>query len=938
MKPIKLVMSAFGPYLNETVIDFSLLGDNGLYLITGDTGAGKSTIFEAISYALYGETVSGKERNAAMLRNKSADDDIETYVELYFVSKGKTYHIYRSPKYELNRLKRARKKNGEGQDASQEHGEHGNKFEFVCDGITYSKEKDGEAKIKEIIGINKENFKKIAMIAQGEFMSVIREDTETRGKILNSVFNTENYVTLTDKLKERTSQAKEKKEKIENEINASVKLLSCDTESELRKETEEKKLLSVITYEEMDRIKELSEKLVREDEEKNKSLQFTAQENKKKQAEVNQQLGKANIRKKNETELKEKQEKRKILEEQLPQITEKVNAAKDNPEKAGKLESQAEVLRSKLADYDKLDALAKEKKACTDAETKCKENLEKSAKDKAENEKRILSYKKRLSELEGSEEKKARLEAEYDKLVEKGKSRKKLLDDSQKLKEYKKEAEQAKSNYLDSKRNYENQEALFKHINSAFLDNQAGILAADLKENEPCPVCGSVHHPKLASKHENAPSKEQVDQESAELDRLSKLMNEAATIAGTNNSRANDKESELVTSAKEELGEDIPVKELAVYLDGNVKELRKQCSGIKSEIKKLKENIEEKTEKAKMADQLQQRNEEINTAVLKLSAESAANIQKIKSVEKNIRELAAKLEFKSKKEAENHISELIRKAIILKQEYEKLKSAAEEHQQKIRDLKSQENVIQKQLSETEEYNLEALNLAAKEYAETEAQLDEQKQQLSVRISNNRKVYEVLQNTKNRFKKASEEYYRCKDLYDTANGSLLNKDKIKLVSFIQAAYFDRVLIRANSRMDKMTDGRYKLVRHDSLNDKRKTVGLDISITDNESGKTRSVKTLSGGESFMAALALSLGLSDEIQSTSGGIHLDTMFIDEGFGSLDDKSLEKAVEALNGISSGSCLIGIISHVGRLKEMINKRITVTRDSTSNTTAKVEI
>ncbi len=940
MKPIKLVMSAFGPYLNKTVIDFSLLGDNGLYLITGDTGAGKSTIFEAISYALYGETVSGKDRNAAMLRNKSADDDIETYVELDFISKGKYYHIYRSPKYELNRLKRARKKNGEEQDTPQEHSEHGNKFEFKCeqDGITYSKEKDGEAAVKEIIGINKENFKKIAMIAQGEFMSVIREDTETRGKILNSVFNTQNYVTLTEKLRDRTSEALVKKDKIQNEISSSVKLLSCDEESEFRKETEEKKSLSVITYEEIDRIQELSEKLLNEDEEKNRALKLTAQENKEKQAQINQQLGKANIRKRNEKELKEKQQQHKKLEEQMPQLTEKLEAAKENPEKAGKFESQAEVLRSKLSDYDKLDDLAGEQKACTTAEKECTAELDKAKKTKVRNEELIESHKKRLSELEGSEEKKAKLEAEFEKLVEKGKRRKGLLDKSKELLKMKEEAEQAKSKYLDIKKRFGKQEELFRRLNSAFLDNQAGILAANLNENEPCPVCGSVHHPKLAFKHENAPSKDEVDQESAKLDQLNKRMNEAATDAGTKRNRVNDTQSELISNFREEFGEEIVLEELEAYLDRNVRELRKQCFFITTEIRELEGCIEEKTKITKDIEKLLKQNEIITEKISELKVEIAKNSEKIESLQKNIEELAAKLEFKSKKEAENRINELIRKSKTLKEEYEKAESAVREHTNKISELTAAEGVIQKQLSETQAYDFEALNIAAKEYAAIEKQIEEKGQRLSVRMSNNQKVNEALKNTKSKFKKAVDNYYRCADLYATANGALRDKDKIKLVSFIQAAYFDRVLIRANSRMEKMTDGRYKLIRYDSINDKRKTGGLAISITDNESGKIRSVNTLSGGESFMAALALSLGLSDEIQSNSGGIRLETMFIDEGFGSLDDKALEKAVEALNGISSGSCLIGIISHVGRLKEMINKRITVTRDNCSNTTAKVEI
>lgn len=931
MKPTKLVISAFGPYLNKTEIDFSKLGSDGIYLITGDTGAGKSTIFEALSYALYGETVSGNDRSASMLRNRSAEDDTETYVELDFISNGKNYHIRRSPKYLLNKLKKARKVSD--QDDTPKHSEHGNKFELNCidEGIIYTNEKEGNEKIYDIVGISKENFKKICMIAQGEFMSVIREKTEKRGEILNSIFGTENYVKLADKLKEYTSDAKSKKESVSNELSAAMKLISCGGQSEYASDTNRWLELGITTVEDIDMVIELAEKIIAQDDELNIIMQKLSEDNKKESDEVKAKLHTANIVLGYKKQLSEKNKQISEMQQLLPVLEERQQQTKDNPAKASEKESRAEVIRSKISDYDRLDTQVAEKNKAEKASADGERKLESENTKKKQLEKEITAAKVRIAELDGIEGKRAEEQSELDRQKVTGKKLRTLQNDYNSSMELAETAEKIRLSYEKAREDYIKQNTLFVRIQTAFLDNQAGIISQKLEEGKPCPVCGSLHHPNPAKPEHGAPSEEEVKEAKASTEKLDKLMQSENTKYTESKANAENAYRNVKKNAEEILGEEIDDSVLKETIDSTLDKYLASAVKLQNDIRSLDLLITEKNQLSKKVETMQTDIEIANLKITALTGETKENSAKAKALSENISELTAKLEFPSKAAAEKEIGMLLKQAQELKKAYEDSKKALDNHKKTIGEISAAAEVLKNQIAKEEHYDLEALNKKAEELAAGSDNIEKQLRQFAIRLDNNKKAVSVLNAKKDIYKKASDHYKNCKALSDTANGN------IKLATYVQAAYFERVLVRANSRMNKMTDGRYQLVRCEEITDKRKGAGLDINILDNESGKERAVGTLSGGESFMAALALSLGLSDEIQSGSGGIHLDTMFIDEGFGSLDDRSLEKAVQTLKNLSSGSCLIGIISHVGRLKEMINKRITVTKDN-NITKANVEL
>ena len=929
MRPIKLVLSAFGPYLNRTEIDFSRIGDSGIYLITGDTGAGKTTIFEAISYALYGETVSGSDRSASMLRNKGADSSTETFVELHFMEKGQEYVIYRSPKYQVNKRKKTSKS---GADEIQSIN-HGSKLELRCisEGEVYTKEREGTAKIEEIIGIEKKNFKKICMIAQGEFMDVICESTENRKEILNDVFGTVIYEELRDKLRQYKADAEKRKDELLSELSAALMLISCDNESEYHTEVNAKISLGITSAEDADRIIKLLEEVIREDEEKYDNLQKRINDNRGKDEEIKKKLHTASIVIGYENELNENTEKRKRLEAEKPIWEDRYNKAKDNPERASEFEGKANIILSRIEDYDKLDELSNEYERAKKCEDKCNAELDSLNERIQVLNKDIIASDNRLEELEGVEAKREAKKAEYEKIVETGKALSALSGEYKESNDLKIIAEQDKKAYEESRNKYTRQNELYEQMHTAFLDDQAGLLSQQLEDGKPCPVCGSTNHPAPAKQKQGAPSKEEVEKARIKTARLNEQREKDSNKCADSRAKSESSYLNMRKKADELFGEYIEDESLGYYIAKTLSDRRNNALSVKREIQKFSGMIEEKEKLKESVADKRTECDRINKRIVILTGEAKVQSEKADAALRQKSELKITLEYKSKAEAQNKINELLRQAENLRSEYENIRTALEQHIRKIGEIAANEELLKKQISESEKQDIESLNMSHSNLESEFGLMDEERTKISARIRGNENAVGILKGRREYCRKAIEYYNNCRELSDTANG------KIKFDTYVVAAYFDRILLRANNRMYKMTDGRYRLVRSDSSDDKRRTFGLDINVADNANGKMRSVNTLSGGEKFMAALALSLGLSDEIQSGSGGIHLDTMFIDEGFGSLDDKSLVKAIQTLKELSTGECLIGIISHVGRLKEMINKRIIVSNEN-NITTAKVEI
>ena len=943
MKPKKLVISAFGPYLERTEIDFSVFDNSGLYLVTGDTGAGKSTIFEAICYALYGETVSGGDRSARMLRNKRAEDKDETYIELEMTSNGKNYYIRRSPAYTLTALKRSRKKKDEEDKPDVgDFKEHTATFLLRCfdENIDYTRERDAQDKINEIVGISKTNFKRISMIAQGEFMSIIREKTDSRERILNSVFGTQKYGLLMEKLKEYNSSAKNEFELIEKELKNDLKNISCRTDSPYYQETNRKKEVEYISAAELESLAQLIDNIMHEDKKSEEAVDKLMDENSEKRTKLNRKIEKAENRAKLVGKLKEKNEELEKNKKGLPVLQENLHIAEGEKETGERLKTQAELLRSKLPEYQRLSRLTGTFMEFSAQAKKAEKDYSAAVLEKKKKDEKIELLVKQNSQLDGIEEEKSKLDLELGSIIEYGKRIRSLqtmfkqLDDStavyvQKLKKY----ESDKKLYELASRKYE-------ELNRAFLDDQAGLLAMTLEDNKPCPVCGSLTHPSPAAVKGSAPDKSEVEQAKADRDHCLEKMNSSSAAAAAEKGSQNKLKEQICEMISELFEKTVAPEDAAKMRDYTEKILNEklnEASQLKKKIENLEKHITNKKENAAALDRLRREKDQLDSRLRDLTALISEKKTAANAAEENILEIRSKLELPDEEQAKQHIEKLSQQYRQISAQYERARQALENGKKIIAAFQSEAELLTNQIKENDVPEQEILNEKARELSEQFKELEEKIKEINVRMQLNKKARKTIESKSEEYILAKKKLQCCNDLYSTSTGRI-GGDKVKLDSYVLWEYFDRILVLANNRMMMMTDGRYQLVRSEIAADKRKTFGLELDILDSESGKRRSVSTLSGGESFMAALALSLGLSDEIQSASGGIKLETMFIDEGFGSLDDKSLEKAVESLTALGSGDCLIGIISHVGQLKEMITKRIVISRNSAGSTTASVEI
>lgn len=943
MKPLKLTISAFGPYLERTEIDFSKFGSSGIYLVTGDTGAGKSTIFEALCYALYGETVSGGDRDAKMLRNKSAGDDIETFVELEFMADGKRYRVTRSPKYELDKLKKTRKKAGTDAPVQElRHSEHTNRFnlESLDGSLPPLGEKEGNEALREIVGISKDNFKKISMIAQGEFMSVIRKKTDEREKILTSVFHTSNYGKLTEKLREYMNNAKADRDKLVSDITAAIGQIEADENSPFADELEQKKKIGCVTSGEIERIEELLIQIMQQDEETERKLNEEKEVNRKHTEQNEKLLARAETRRQHEKDLAASQQKRKSLEDRLPQLLEQQKALEDNPVKADEYKAAAEVIRSGLGDYDRLEQLNEESAKSEAAKKQAEQRLERLKMQKQENAVLIETTTRQLKALEGIEDQNTDMQRQQDAVREKGEKQRNLQKRYLELDNLSAQRRSAQADYQTADQEYQQARAVYDQMQKAFYDDLAGILARGLTIGSPCPVCGSLSHPQPAQAHEQAPTKEQIQAAKRKADKLSAGIQTAAQKAA----RAAEKEA----SARKEIADMIEglfaahiqpenAENFRAEFEGHMAATENQYREIAIKLKDIETKKKQKDSLTRQSEKLRDSAVQIDKDILEWTTKAASASTQLSGVQEQYTVLKAKLEFPSRRDAEGRIGQLRKKAEELEQAYNQAVKAVSDMQSSMKELTAAGELLMRQIAEIEETDMDALINTRQQLKEEDDRLTGRMNHLAVRQKCNLFAQRVLRKNGSQYAKAEDTFRRCEDLYNTASGKLLNRDKIRLDSYVVSAYFDRILTRANQRLSMMTDGRYCFNRSETVEDKRKTAGLDLNILDRENGRERSVNTLSGGESFMAALALSLGLSDEIQSESSGIRLETMFIDEGFGSLDDNALEKAVATLTELSRGDCLIGIISHVGRLKELINKRIVIRRSESNHTIARVE-
>ncbi len=886
MKPLNLKMSAFGPYKNEVEIDFKKLGTNNIFLITGDTGAGKTTIFDAISYALFNE-VSGSNRPITSLRSKFATTE-DTYVELEFEHKGKEYKIRRVPEYERV------KKTGEGttKNIADAYLEYEDK---IITGV-----KNVNDKIIELIGINAKQFKQISMLAQGEFIKILFAESKDRTEIFRKIFETSIYEQISTNLSILSAETRKDVDRLKTifQTNTSnIRWIEKPVAIDLID-------LKKITKLDIDEILNLIEKEIQTNKEKVKEEEKENEKLKKEIEKLREKIKK----------IEEQNEKVKKYKQYLEENKELKEKAKEIKEKEANIEISQSILQKVMPRQQIVNEKQKELKNNMNK----RQVLEKEIKDgeiiEQENKNKIIKLNELKEILEG-----------YKNIKEKSKNIEDMfllitqIEKDQKNKEkYVKQYEELNNQYIEMDKQYKEEE-------DKFFREQAGIIAQRLEEGKPCPVCGSIEHPNKAIKNDDVLSEEELKKLEEEKNKLENKRNTIKNETISLNAKIETTIKMIPESNKQ---------------DFNLQDFEKKINESKNkqelEIKSLKENFENV---CLIFAKKKENIDKINFDEIKQNIEKQINGQNNKLLENKVKlkECNTLIETQEKsleviqQEYLNAIKELgfkdekdYKEKTLKEADIEKIKQEIEQYKEKVTTTKTRLEDVKKELKEKEiidvTQDIEQLEKSSQKQKEEEKQINNKKASISFNKDTNKKLKETAIELIYKMDKMA----KIEELAKIANGTANRKTKITFEQYVQATYFDMVISEANKRLLSMTDNRYLLIRKKKADKISEKIGLDLNVIDNYNGQERDVKSLSGGESFKAALSLALGLSDVIQSYSGGVLVDTLFIDEGFGTLDAESREQAINTLVNLAGSNKLIGIISHVEELQERIDKKIIV--------------
>ena len=921
MRPLKLTMSAFGPYAGSTEVDFTNLGDRGLYLITGDTGAGKTTIFDAITFALYGEA-SGEIRESSMLRSKYADAKTPTFVELIFALGGKEYRIYRNPEYERPKAR------GEGFTLQKSDAEL-----VLPDGKVIARQREVNQQIVEILGIDRSQFTRIAMIAQGDFRKLLFASTEERKKIFQKLFHTHLYQSLQDELKRASGQLRKQFEGALASADQYMEGILCAEDHPLSAKIAQAREHQLPVSEVVGILKEL----IASDKASEEALEQVEQELSAKISSVDQTLAIAREQEKQKKSLASAKDQ---LTEENSRMEQRKNALetalKEKP-RIEELTHQAADLKSQLSEYEQLDSLIGEVSQLSRKISKNQQDFDQKSK-KLESE-----------SLQDAGEEEAKLTAQCDKLQQRKSDLQGLEADLDGLTQLEKKLDRAQQEYREKQSAAEELQAAYDHMRKAYLDEQAGVLAQDLTDGQACPVCGSTHHPNPAKISMEAPTKEQLERAEILVGQAAKAAGDASRRAGEIRGRVDgqkqtvmkavnellevsaDLEPEFLTAVDETAGSGIGY---ASDLSNIQKTLQAQQQETKAELetlqKELKDAAERRKRRAELTKSIPEAEEKLNqmeVALQELKTAIASLTAQKEAAERQQKTLQEKLAYQTKAEAESEIRRLAQEQKTLTDAIDAAEKDLQKGEKQLAALEATIAGTEKQLAEHDEIDLAAEEARRETLEIRQQEAAAQKQEIHARVAANQTTLEKIRERQAQLGEIETRLRWVKSLADTAGGTLPGKEKIMLETYVQMAYFDRIIARANVRFLVMSGGQYELKRRREAENNRSQSGLELDVVDHYNGSQRSVKTLSGGESFKASLSLALGLSDEIQASAGGIRLDTMFVDEGFGSLDEESLAQAMESLAGLADGNRLVGIISHVPELKQRIEKQILVRKD-----------
>ena len=919
MRPITLTMSAFGPYAGKTVIELDKLGTNGLYLITGDTGAGKTTIFDAITYALYGEA-SGNTRDVNMFRSKYAEPSTPTEVELTFEYAQKIYTVKRNPEYDRPKAR------GDGYTTEKANAEL-----HYPDGRVVTKLKEVNKAIVDIMGIDRSQFTQIAMIAQGDFLKLLLASTEDRKKIFQKIFRTQCYYQLQERLKQQNGELAKDYGKIGDSIRQYINGIACHPDDVLMLEVDKAKKGELKNTEAV----QLMEKLINQDDAAlQKVLERIGKLDKQKEA-IAAQLAVAEKRKTTEEEQEKAKEKLALETQRLKTLeTEKNKAAAHQPEVQKAVETIAK-LEAQLPEYAEMQKKQTER---TDLQKDLKEVAQKIKTEAETAEKLARSIKDLKAEqasLQNAGAAQATQKAEKDRLAEQQKELNELKKEYVAYQKLEAQLKKAQADYAQKSEDSGQKRAEYEHKNKLYLDAQAGILAETLTEGVPCPVCGALEHPHPAQKPENAPTKQELEICKDKAEEAEKATQEASSKASTCIGQVDTSRETLQAHRQKWLGTDA-IEEMERLCSEKQQQTAAALQKAEQQLEKIEKQLGRKAALDQLIPQKEDELDQCKNRRGSYETQQAGDGAKLQAAEKRLQELAEKLSYPSEAEANQALQQLRGQKEAWEKAIQETQKAYDECEKNLAALKGTLEGYQKTLQGMEKVDVQAVQAAQTEADQQKAAWQAQKNEISDRLAVNGPILENLRPQISQMEETEKRLQCVQALSDTANGRLSGKEKIMLETYIQMTFFDRIIRRANVRLMVMSGGQYELKRCVNAENNRSQAGLELDVIDHYNGSERSVKTLSGGESFKASLALALGLSDEIQSSAGGIRLDTMFVDEGFGSLDEESLEQAVNALVGLTQGNRLVGIISHVSELKNRIDKQIVVTKEKSGGSKAEI--
>lgn len=919
MRPLYIKISAFGPYAGEVDINMSKLGESGLYLITGDTGAGKTTIFDAITFALYGEP-SGGVREVDGLRSKYASDDTPTDVELIFSNGGKIYKIRRNPAY-----MRPSKRGGGLTERKAEA------LLTMPDGNVITRRFDVDKTVCQILGVNRGQFMQIVMIAQGEFLRLLNAGTEERQKIFRDIFKTYNFKTLQDELRTAANAAERACEGQRNMLAACISRIDCPPESPLSARAEEVKSGGPSE----DAI-ELVDAIICADKRLLSQLESGRGELNKKLAEAQGALTAAEVRRRQRAQLNEALASRGEQGQGLERAQRQRQSLEERAEEMNGVSREIISCGALLPKYDELGKVQAQRAQLEGAHKKLSSALEEAKGRLEAAQKKLESDRAQYKSLEGAEISLVKVREQLNSARERYKKLDGIAKRIKAVRALSLQLETAQRQFaaLDGQTVAKREQ--YNAAHDAFLRNQAGLLASQLKEGTPCPVCGSTVHPSPAHMCGATLTQEQLNSLKAQYEKLSESREKAGGEAGQLKARFASAQEELFALAEENgLPRDVDGLESAIA--GQLKEIEQGARRMREQEEQFSSAAQRRKAVEGDISLCESNIKSLADSVSDYTSRLSAAAAELAADDSRIATLSQGLPFGEKAQLSAHIAALNGKRSAYDEQLAACEKDISARSAKVSELNGEINRLQSLIDEGKEIDEAASSAALSAVKAAISQNEQCARELSARIKINERTQGELSECRKNLGEGEKQLIFLRALSNTANGTVQGKEKVMLETYVQTFYFDRIIAKANLRLLRMSGGQYELMRRKSADNLRSQSGLELEVMDHYNGSVRSVKSLSGGESFKASLSLALGLSDVVQAAAGGIRLDTMFVDEGFGSLDSGSLDQAIDALISLAEGNRLVGIISHVSELKERIDRQIIVTKNRTGGSSVRIQ-